>query len=70
MLDFFDTIVEYITLIWDWFSGFLTASVTFMTSVHDAVDVPTTLIGYMPGVIGACIGGVVAVAVVKAIFGR
>ncbi len=70
MFDFFDTIIEYISLVFDWFVGFLSASFTFMKAVHNSIDVPTSLIGFMPSVIGSCIGAVVAVAVVKAIFGR
>lgn len=70
MFDFFDTLIEYISLIWEWFTGFLSASFDFFSAVHNAVDIPTTLIGYLPSVVGACIGSVVAVAVVKAIFGR
>lgn len=70
MFDFFDTIVEYLSICWNWLTGFFSASADFFTAVTEAVTVPTMLVGWMPDLIGACIGSVVAVAVVKAIFGR
>lgn len=70
MLDFFDSIINYFNLAWEWFLNFLRASIDFFEMVIEAVTVPTMLVGWMPDLIGACIGSVVAIAVVKAIFGR
>lgn len=70
MLNFFESIISYIELIWEWFLNFIDSLLSLITAVAGAALVPVTVTPYMWGPIGSCILAVSGFAVVKMLVGR
>ena len=70
MLNFFDTIVDYIQLVWQFFLNMITSLLNLFTAVSGAAQLPAIIIGYVFAPLGACMMAVVGFAVVKIIVGR
>lgn len=68
--DFFTNIIDYIALFWDWFIGGVRAMGTIFSMLL-SFQVPITwMTGVLPTMISTCMIIVIAISVVKAIFGR
>lgn len=70
MLNFFETIIGYLELIWDFFLNLINSILSLITAVAGAVVIPPQLLGLVFGPLGACIISVTGFAVVKIIIGR
>lgn len=70
MLSFFDTIIEYITLVWQYFVNMITGLLNLLTMVIGASMVPQVLTGYVFAPLSAAIFALVALGVIKIIVGR
>lgn len=70
MFDFFDTIIEYITMAWEFFLNIISSTFELIKAIASAMVLPPTLLMHFGGVLGACILSVAAFSVVKMILGR
>lgn len=70
MFDFFDTVIEYISLAWEFLSNLVTSLITALTLTVTSVGTVSVLAGFMPSIIGSCIVVFFAIAVTKFIVGR
>lgn len=70
MLDFFDSVIEYIKLAFELLGNFLSGIISLLDMAQTAVVLPVVLQHFMPGVIGASIVAVVSCGVIKFIVGR
>lgn len=70
MLDFFDWVVETVNLLLDFVWNVIDSITTLLVTIASCVSLPTTLLGYLPGVIGSCFLTITAIAVAKLIAGR
>lgn len=70
MLNFFDTIVEYIELVWQFVVNLVTGLINLLTMVVGASVIPQVLTGYMFAPLSAAILALTALGVIKIIVGR
>lgn len=70
MLDFFQTIIEYVQLLFTFILNMVTSTINLLTALVSAIIVPQIAVGYVFAPLGACILAVVAFSVVKLILGR
>lgn len=69
MFNFFDTIVTYFQMLWEYISNMLSALLNTIKVLLTAVILPQTIIGYLPGIIGSSLIIVSGVAIAKLILG-
>ena len=69
MLNFFDTVVTYIQMVWEYFTNMLSALINTIKVLLTAVILPQSILGYLPGIIGSSLIIVSGVAVAKLILG-
>lgn len=70
MLDFFQTLISYVELVWGFFLNLISSLLSLITALVGAMIIPQTLYGYMWGPIGAAVLAVTAFSVVKMLIGR
>ena len=70
MLSFFETIIEYIQIIWEFVINLIKSLISLVTAVLTAVAVPSTAALYVFAPLGACVLATMAVSVLKLIIGR
>lgn len=70
MLDFFNSILSFIELVWVWFLNLLNTLTMFIETLASAVSLPFWLSGYAWAPIATCIVAITGFAVVKMIIGR
>lgn len=70
IVNMFQTLFEYVELIWDFFLNLITMLMTFIQVVIGAVTIPQQAILYMPAIIAASVSAVYVIAVVKVVIGR
>lgn len=70
MLNFFETVIEYIELGWNFFLNFLQSLLTLLVALLQAVTLPSKLAYMAPSFMSACILAVGAIAALKLIIGR
>ncbi|MFQ6724600.1 MAG: hypothetical protein ACLRFE_04660 [Clostridia bacterium] len=70
MLNFFETIIEYITLAFEWLSNAVQSLVMLVQTVLLALGVVYPVSSYLWAPLGACAIAVVAIAVLKVLIGR
>lgn len=70
MLGFFDTIVQYIELVWQFFLNLVTGLANLLTMVVGASLIPQVLTGYVFAPLSAAILALTALGVIKIIVGR
>lgn len=69
MLQFFESISDFLATAWEMVSNFFSSLVTAIVIVSKAAATPVLLIPYVPGIIGSCILIVVSVGVIKLLVG-
>ncbi len=69
MLDFFDSVINFFELIWQFVTNLISGIVTLLNILVQAVLIPPMLTGFVPGFIGSCIIAVAAIGVAKLIAG-
>lgn len=70
MLDFFEAVISYIELVWEFFLNMVTSLINLVTAVVGAMILPNALLVYIGGPIGASILAVTSFAVIKILVGR
>lgn len=70
MLNFFDTIIQYIETAWEWFTGIIQYTVVLTKTVIGTVDLPILLSPIVPTVLWVSMSLVIALGVIKIILGR
>lgn len=70
MLNFFQMIGEYLSIVWEWFTNLLSSFLTLIVALTEAVTLPNMLGGFLFAPLGACVVSVVALAAIKTIVGR
>lgn len=70
MLDFFELVVSYIELIWEFFLNFITSLLSLVTAVAGAMVLPNALIASIGGQLGASIIAVGSFSIIKLLVGR
>ena len=70
MLNFFDTVIEYIQLVWQFFVNLITGLLNLLTMVIGASMIPQVLVGYVFAPLSAAILALTALGVIKIIVGR
>lgn len=70
MLNFFETIIDYIELVWNFFLNLINSLLSLVTAVAGAMIIPQSLPVYVFGPLGACILATSAFAVIKMLVGR
>ena len=70
MLNFFDTVVEYIELVWSYFLNLVTSLLNLLTMVVGATTIPQVLLGYVFAPLGSAMLALTALGVIKIIVGR
>lgn len=68
-LNFFDSIINFFTMLWDFISNLISGIITLLSVLVNAVVIPPLLVGFVPGIIGSCILAVAAIGVAKLIAG-
>lgn len=69
-MSFFDSIITFITSIFDFFMSVIENALALFTCIEQAVTIPTLLSGWVFQPLAVCVVAVVGVAVLKNIFGR
>lgn len=70
MLNFFQTIIEYIQIIWEFFLNIINSLLTLFTTLLMAATVPVSVAGLMWPPIGTCVLAITGFSIVKMIVGR
>lgn len=70
MFAFFDQIIGYIELIWNFVLSFFKALGFAISALVSSITIPTTLIVYLPTFLGASVSIVIGVYLVKFLLGR
>ena len=70
MVDFFQAIINYIEIVWNFFVNLITSLINLVTAVLAAVSIPQTVYGFVFAPLGASIMAVMAISVLKLIIGR
>ena len=70
MFAFFDQIIGYIELIWNFVLSFFKALGFAISALVSSITIPTTLIAYLPTFLGASVSIVIGVYLVKFLLGR
>lgn len=70
MLNFFDTVIEFIQLFWQFFVNQITGLLNLLTMVIGASMLPQVLVGYVFAPLSAAIVALTALGVIKIIVGR
>lgn len=69
MLDFFSTLITYISLVWDYFLNFIKILLQAILTLAQVVTVPQFILSHMPPLIATSVIIVSGVAVFKLILG-
>lgn len=70
MFDFFDKIIGYIEMAWDFLISIIESLLQLLVLTSTTVSLPLNLVGYLPSVLGVSVLVSVSVYVVKLIVGR
>lgn len=70
MLNFFETIIGYVELIWNFFLNLLQSLLTLLVALLQALTLPNKLVMFAPSFMAASILAVGAIAAIKLIIGR
>lgn len=70
MFDFFSSVAGYISVFFDYFLSLINSFAQAVVLLASAVSLPQSIVGYMPGVVGASMLCIVSVGVIKFIIGR
>lgn len=70
MFDFFNTIIGYIEMAWEYFTNLIATIVFACQMITASLTFPRMLVGVVPAVVGAAILIFIAVYVVKFFIGR
>lgn len=70
MFDFFNTIIGYIQIAWEYFTNLISTFVFAAQMITAALNFPRLLVGVVPPVLGASVLIFIAVYVVKFFIGR
>lgn len=70
MFDFFDSLIGYIEVVFEYISTIIGSLITFVTIIPQAISFPLSLIGLLPVLIGTSLLTVIGVSVIKLIIGR
>lgn len=69
MLDFFDSVINFFDLIWQFLSNMISGILTLLNILISMMGIPARLTFLVPGVVGSCIIAVAAIGVAKLIAG-
>lgn len=70
MVDFFNAVIAFFQEIWTFISNLLEAIVTFLGMLMSAQFMTPYILSAVPGIVGSCFVGVLAIAVLKLLAGR
>lgn len=70
MLNFFQTIIEYVQLLFNYAWNMISSITTFFSSLLASLVLPQILVGYVFAPLGAAITMVVSIGVIKLVIGR
>lgn len=70
MLNFFDTLIEYIQIIWSFFLNMITGLFTAFTTLFSSVSNATMIAGHMPWFISSSFFIVIFIVIINYIIGR
>jgi len=70
MVDFFQAIINYIEIVWNFFVNLITSLINLVTAVLSAVIIPQTVHVWVFAPLGASVLAVMAISVLKLIIGR
>lgn len=70
MLNFFDTIIEYIEIAWSFLMNIINGLISLFTALAGAIFIPQALTAYVFGPLSAAVAAVMAFGVIKIIVGR
>lgn len=70
MFDFFDKILGFIEVIWDYFLNLIESLAMAVYFVGNSVNFTTYLVPFMPAIIGSAIVVFVAIYLIKFLIGR
>lgn len=67
--NFFDTIVNFFTLLWDMINNTISSIINLIAVVNTGVTIPLKLVSVVPGFIGSSILLVVGIGILKLLLG-
>lgn len=70
MFDFFDKVIGYIEMAFEFLFNVVESLFTFITLIPKAMTLPVHLIGYLPSIIGTAVLSVMSIGVIKLLAGR
>lgn len=70
MLDFFESIISYIDLIWNFFINAIRSLISLFTVLLGAVTLPQMLVNTVPSFLAVSVSAVASIALIKLIVGR
>ena len=70
MFDFFDKVIGYIEIAFEFLFNVVESLITFITLIPNAMSLPLHLVGYLPTIIGTAVVSVMAIGVIKLLAGR
>ena len=69
MLSFFDTVIGYFQLVWEFFTNFLNSLIMAFRVILLSIGIPQVISGYLPAFLGSCVILVSGAAIIKLILG-
>lgn len=70
MLDFFETVVGYIEMVWDFVLNLINSLLTLITTLVSAVLLPPAVAVMVPSFLAASVTAVAGIAICKLVIGR
>lgn len=70
MFEFFDSLIGYIEVFFEYVSTIIGSLISFVTIIPQAISFPLGMVGFLPVLIGTSVLTVVGVSVIKLIVGR
>ncbi len=70
MLDFFETVIGYIEMVWDFFLNLINSLLTLITTLVSAVLLPPAVAVMVPSFLAASVTAVAGIAICKLVIGR
>lgn len=70
MLDFFETVVGYIEMVWDFVLNLINSLLTLITTLVSAVLLPPAVAVMVPSFLAVSVTAVAGIAICKLVIGR
>ena len=69
MFNFFSSVVEFFSVVWNFISNIISSTITAFSVIYSSLVIPQALRGFVPAFIGASIFIVSGIGIIKLILG-